>query len=45
LREKIHVHGRYYTSEELCEQVCGKPLDISHFMGYLLDKYRNIYQF
>ena len=45
LREKIHVHGRFYTSEELCEHVCGKPLDISHFMRYLLDKYKNIYHF
>jgi carboxypeptidase Taq len=45
LRQKIHVHGRYYTSEELCEAVCGKPLDISHFMGYLLDKYKKIYHF
>ena len=45
LREKIHVHGRYYTSEGLCEQVCGQPLDIKHFMQYLLDKYRKIYQF
>jgi carboxypeptidase Taq len=45
LREKIHVHGRFYTSEELCEHVCGKPLDIGHFMGYLLDKYKNIYHF
>lgn len=45
LREKIHVHGRYYTSEELCTQVCGQPLDIRHFMQYLLDKYRKIYQF
>jgi carboxypeptidase Taq len=45
LREKIHVHGRYYTSEGLCEQICGQPLDIKHFMQYLLDKYRKIYQF
>jgi carboxypeptidase Taq len=45
LREKIHAHGRYYTSEELCKEVCGKPLDIGHFMQYLLDKYKKIYQF
>ena len=45
LRQKIHVNGRFYTSEELCEQVCGQPLDIKHFMQYLLDKYRKIYQF
>ncbi|HYF30313.1 MAG TPA: carboxypeptidase M32 [Chitinophagaceae bacterium] len=45
LRQKIHVHGRYYTSEELCAQVCRQPLDITHFMQYLLDKYAKIYQF
>lgn len=45
LRENIHVHGRYYTSEELCTEVCGRGLDIRYFMQYLLDKYKNIYQF
>ncbi|MGB8194426.1 MAG: carboxypeptidase M32 [Chitinophagaceae bacterium] len=45
LREKVHIHGRYFTSEELCEQVCGRKLDIRCFMQYLLDKYKNIYQF
>lgn len=45
LRQKIHVHGRFYTSEGLCEEVCGQPLDIRHFMQYLLDKYGKIYQF
>ena len=45
LREKIHVHGRFYTSEELCEHVCGEPLNIEYFMQYLLDKYKKIYHF
>jgi carboxypeptidase Taq len=45
LRDKIHRHGRFYTSEELCTQVCGGPLDIRYFMQYLLDKYKNIYHF
>ncbi|HEY0680124.1 MAG TPA: carboxypeptidase M32 [Chitinophagaceae bacterium] len=45
LREKIHIHGRYHTSEELCAKICGEPLNIKYFMQYLLDKYRNIYQF
>lgn len=45
LRQKIHVHGRFYTSEELCAQVCGEPLNIDHFMRYLLGKYKNIYHF
>jgi len=45
LRERIHRHGRRYTSEELCQQATGKPLDISYFLDYLLDKYGNIYNF
>jgi len=45
LREKIHRHGRRYTSEELCGQATGKPLDIKYFLDYLLDKYGNIYNF
>lgn len=45
LREKIHRHGRCYTSEELCLHATGKPLDINYFLTYLLDKYGNIYKF
>lgn len=45
LRENVHAHGRYYTSEELCAEICGRGLDIRYFMQYLLDKYKNIYQF
>jgi carboxypeptidase Taq len=45
LRENIHRWGRHYTSEQLCEKATGKTLDISYFLGYLLDKYDNIYKF
>ncbi len=45
LRSNIHQHGRYYTSEDLCRKVCGEGLNIRYFLDYLLDKYRNIYQF
>lgn len=45
LREEIHQKGRTYTSEELCFQATGEFLDIRHFMDYLLDKYKNIYNF
>jgi len=43
LREKIHRHGRRYTSEELCTQICGEGLDFKHFMAYAERKYREIY--
>jgi carboxypeptidase Taq len=45
LRVNVHQYGRRYTSEELCAKATGKSLDISYFLSYLLDKYRNIYNF
>ena len=45
LRQNIYKHGRILTSEELCKEVCGKPLDIHHFLNYLLAKYKKIYNF
>ena len=43
LRNSIHQRGRYYTSEQLCQLVTGKPLDTGYFKDYLLQKYRAIY--
>lgn len=43
LREKVHRHGRYYTSEELCREISGSTLEVSYFLNYLLDKYVSIY--
>jgi carboxypeptidase Taq len=45
LRQRIHVHGRTYTSEELCEKATGETLKVQYFLDYLLDKYDKIYQF
>lgn len=45
LRHHVHRYGRRYTSEELCAKATGKTLDINYFLSYLLDKYRNIYNF
>ena len=45
LRKGIHRYGRRYTSEELCQRATGKTLEIKYFLDYLLDKYRNIYNF
>lgn len=45
LRTHIHAHGRRYTSEELCRRATGNALEIRYFLDYLLDKYRNIYNF
>jgi carboxypeptidase Taq len=45
LRISIHQYGRRFTSEELCRKATGKTLDIQYFLSYILDKYRNIYEF
>jgi carboxypeptidase Taq len=37
------VHGRRYTSEELCKQITGKGLDFNIFMQYAQQKYAGIY--
>jgi carboxypeptidase Taq len=43
LREKIHRHGRLYTSNELCLMITGKELDFNEFMLYAKQKYETIY--
>jgi carboxypeptidase Taq len=45
LRQNVHQYGRQYTSEELCLRATGEPLNIQHFLRYLLDKYNKIYKF
>jgi carboxypeptidase Taq len=39
LREHIHIHGRRYTSKDLCILVTGKQPNSSDFMEYLLAKH------
>ena len=43
LREKVHIHGRRYNSEELCAQITGERLNPAYFMQYITDKYAGIY--
>jgi len=43
LRKNVHIHGRKYTSKQLCERITGKSLDSSALVNYLFDKYRLIY--
>ena len=45
LRQRVHQHGRMYTSEELCTKITGAGLRIDYFLQDMLAKYRNIYQF
>lgn len=43
LRDNVHIHGRKYRSEELCEKITGRPLDFTCFMSYVKRKYAGIY--
>jgi carboxypeptidase Taq len=43
LRKNIHVHGKFYTAQQLCERITGEKLNFSHFMNYAKNKYGAIY--
>ena len=43
LKDKFHVHGRRFNSEELLTLVTGTGLQFSHFMDYAREKYGEIY--
>ncbi len=45
LRKKVHVHGKYFTAQELCEQITGEKLNFNHFMSYAQNKFGTIYDF
>ncbi|PUZ27398.1 carboxypeptidase Taq [Chitinophaga costaii] len=44
LRQEIHEHGRFYTSNELCKKVTGETLAFKYFLSYAQEKYREIYR-
>lgn len=44
LNEKIHRKGKLYPTPELVRQVTGEPLNPSHFIRYLKEKYQAIYK-
>jgi carboxypeptidase Taq len=43
LRKHIHIHGRKYTSDQLCNLFTGKSLDSGFLVNYLFEKYGLIY--
>lgn len=43
LRNKIHVHGKRYTADELVLEVTGESLNSKYFQEYLIAKYSKIY--
>jgi carboxypeptidase Taq len=44
LRQQVHRHGRYYTSNELCEKITGEPLNFKYFLDYATQKFGDIYR-
>lgn len=44
LRKKIHMHGKFYTAEELVRNVTGENLSTKYFIDYLTKKYKDIYK-
>ena len=45
LHENIHQFGHIYTSQEICQKVCGEELDYKYFDAYLHRKYGLVYGF
>lgn len=43
LRTTIHNKGRFYTSEDLCREITGEPLNPAYFLQYAAEKYKGIY--
>ncbi len=39
LKQNIYLHGRFYTSNDLCNKSTGKPLESGHLVDYLRLKY------
>jgi len=43
LREHVHAHGARYTTPELVEEATGDPFTADHFLDYVDEKYRGLY--
>lgn len=43
LKENIHIHGKFYSADELCKKVTGQKPNPQFFMDYLQEKYSQIY--
>ncbi len=43
LRDKIHVHGRKFTANELLKRITGEPLQARSYLKYIRTKFSDIY--
>lgn len=44
LRDKIHIHGKFYSADKLVLNVTGEKLTSRYFTEYLTKKYEEIYK-
>ncbi len=44
LEENIHQHGKRYKTSELIQKITGQELSSDHFINYIKNKYRKVYQ-
>ncbi len=44
LREKIHVHGKFYSAQELAKNATGEKLNSKYFAEYISKKFGEIYE-
>lgn len=44
LREKVHVHGKFYSAQDLAKNATGEPLNSKYFADYITGKYSEIYE-
>lgn len=43
LAKNIHIHGKFYSADELCCKITGEKLNPKYFTNYLTTKYSVIY--
>lgn len=39
LKQRVHIHGKVFTAEELCRQISGSAIDSHYFLRYVREKY------
>ena len=44
LREKVHRFGKLKTSRQILKDMTGEDFDPRYYMGYLMEKYKKLYQ-
>ncbi|CCQ32314.1 putative carboxypeptidase protein [Halorhabdus tiamatea SARL4B] len=43
LTENVHRHGKRYTTDDLVEEATGESFSADHFLAYVTEKYRGLY--